>query len=104
MAPRPFNDRTVGHKWAVAQRPDKADRLVLKCVACPPSRRSRRTVPSWARVAAAVAAAVGADPGEVRVALDEALAREKNGTAGGDGASPLIHGAAVSTEYHTTPQ
>ena len=78
MVARPFNDRTTCHKWAAKQRPDKAERLVLACEECPPSRRSRRRPPRWARVAAEVAAAVGADPGTVRRALDTALAAERD--------------------------
>ena len=93
MAPRPFNDRTVAHKWAVAQRPDKADGL------CSSAKRAHRRADrggrrrAGRRVAAAVAAAVGADPGEVRVALDEALAREKNGAAVVQGRAATGHGA-----------
>ena len=64
-------------------QPEAADRMVRECVICPTSRRPRRTAPSWSRVATAVAAAVGADPAAVRVALDKALADEKRGDLNG---------------------
>lgn len=37
--PRPRNDRTLAHKWAVGERPDKPDRLLLACSNCPESGR-----------------------------------------------------------------
>ena len=82
MVARPYAVPSTAHRYAEKLRPDKADRLVLACEACPPSRRSRRRVPSMARVAAAVAEAVGADPAVVRVALDEAMAVEKRNRVG----------------------
>ena len=78
MTTRPFTNRSVAHKWAVKQRPNKADRLVLACEECPPSRRSQRRLPRWSRVAAEVAEAVDADPGTVRRALVAALRHEKS--------------------------
>ena len=77
MATRPFADRTTAHRWAAKQRPDKADRLVLQCEQCPPSRPSKRRTPRWATVARQVAAAVGADPAAVRRALATAIAAER---------------------------
>ncbi len=69
MTTRPFANRSVAHKWAVKQRPNKADRLVLVCEECPPGRRSQRRLPRWSRVAADVAEAVDADPAKVHRAL-----------------------------------
>ena len=77
MTTRPFANRSVAHKWAVKQRPNKADRLVLACEECPPSRRSQRRLPRWSRVAVEVAEAVDADPAKVRQALVAALRHEK---------------------------
>ena len=76
MVALPFADRTTAHRWATKNRPNKADRLVLGCTECPPTRPSKRRPPRWATVARQVAAAVGADPAAVRVALDAALAAE----------------------------
>ena len=78
MTARVFANRSVAHKWAVKQRPDKADRLVLACTECPPSRRSRRRPPRWSRVARELAATLNADPAAVRFALDAALASERD--------------------------
>ena len=78
---RPYTTRSHANKDAEKMARSPEDRMVRGCSACPPSSRSRRRVPSMARVAAAVAAAVGADAAVVRVALDEAMAREKNGAA-----------------------
>ena len=61
-----FQDRTVAHRWAARQRPDKADRLVLSCVECPRPARSRRRPPAWGRIARDVAAAVGLPVVDVR--------------------------------------
>ena len=69
MVARPFADRTTAHRWATKQRPDKADRLVLGCTECPPTRPSKRRPPRWATVARQVAAAVGAEPAAVRAAI-----------------------------------
>jgi len=77
MAAKPFNDRTVAHKWAVRKRPDKADRLILACSSCPESRPSRRRPPRWSVVARTVAAAVGAPTAQVREALATALSAER---------------------------
>ena len=77
MSTRPFADRTVAHRWATKQRPDKADRLVLACTACPSTRPSKRRPPRWATVARAIARQLGADPAAVRAALDTALAAER---------------------------
>ena len=77
MTARPFTDRTTAHRWATKQRPDKGDRLVLACEACPPTRPSKRRAPRWATVARQVAAAVGADPAAVRAALAAALDAER---------------------------
>ena len=71
-----FQDRTVAHRWAARQRPDKADRLVLSCVECPRPARSRRRPPAWGRIARDVAAAVGLPVVDVRHALDEARERD----------------------------
>ena len=77
MSTRPFAERTTAHRWATKQRPDKADRLVLACTACPSTRPSKRRPPRWATVARQVAAAVGAEPAAVRAALAAALAAER---------------------------
>ena len=77
MAMRPFADRTTAHRWATKQRPNKADRLVLGCTECPPTRPSKHRPPRWATVARQVAAAVGAEPAAVRRALATALAAER---------------------------
>ena len=77
MTRKPFNDRTVAHKWAARRRPDKADRLVLTCSKCPESRPSRRRPPRWSVVARAVALAVGAPAAQVREALATALEAER---------------------------
>ena len=77
MVTRPFTDRTTAHRWAAKQRPGKADRLVLACTECPPTRPSKRRAPRWATVARQVAAAVGAEPAAVRRALATALAAER---------------------------
>ena len=71
-----FQDRTVAHRWAARQRPDKADRLVLSCEECPRPARSRRRPPAWGRIARDVAAAVGLPVVDVRHALDEARERD----------------------------
>ena len=73
----PYASRSHASKVAAKLRPDKADRLVLQCEACPPTQRSRRRPPRWAKVAAEMAAALGADPADVRRALDAALEHEK---------------------------
>ena len=78
MACRPFSDRTVAHKWAKRQREDARDRLVLKCDGeCPPAKRSRRRALRWGRIAADLAAALGADQARVRELLREAVERDK---------------------------
>ena len=51
MQARKFGDRTVAHKWATRQRPEKADRLILACEKCPVSRKSRRRPIRWGHVA-----------------------------------------------------
>ena len=77
MVTRPFADRTTAHRWATRQRPVKADRVVLGCTECPPTRPSKRRPPRWATVARAIARQLGADPAAVRAALDTALAAER---------------------------
>ena len=77
MSTRPFADRITAHRWATRQRPDKADRVVLACTECPPTRPSKRHPPRWATVARAIARQLGADPAAVRAALDTALAAER---------------------------
>ena len=77
MVALPFADRTTAHRWATKNRPNKADRLVLACTECPPTRPSKRRPPRWATVARAVAQAVGAEPAAVRAALDAALDAER---------------------------
>ena len=77
MVSRPFADRSTAHRLAAKRRPDKADRLVLACEHCPPTRPSKRRPPRWATVARQVAAAIGADPAAVRAALATALAAER---------------------------
>ena len=56
------------HRWATKPRPDKADRLVLACEHCPPTRPSKRRPPRWATVARQVAARPSAASLRVRPA------------------------------------
>ena len=51
MQGRVFLDRTACHRWAAKQRQAKEDRLVLACVSCPVSRKSRRRAIRWGHVA-----------------------------------------------------
>ena len=51
MQTRVFSARTTCHKWAAKQRPAKEDRLVLACIKCPVSRKSRRRPIRWGHVA-----------------------------------------------------
>ena len=81
MVTRRFADRTTAPRWATRQRPDKADRVVLACTECPPTRPSKRRPPRWATVARRVAADVGAEPAAVRAALTAALAAERQRSA-----------------------
>ena len=81
MASRSFTDRTTAHKWATRQRPEKGDRLVLACEACPSTKPSKRRPPRWSVVARAVAEAFGLKPAAVRERLAVALAAER-GRAG----------------------
>ena len=77
MVARPFDQRSTAHRWAVQQRPDKGDRLVLACEHCPPTTPSKRRSMRWATVARQVAAALDADPAAVRAALAAALDAER---------------------------
>ena len=77
MQQRPFTDRTAAHKWAARRRAASSDRVILACEVCPRMTRSKRVAPRWSVIAAAVAAAVGARPVDVRVALTAALASER---------------------------
>ena len=74
MRERVFDSRKTAHKAAVRLRLEVADRLVLQCEACPTSAPPRRRPPNWTRIAADLAAAIGADPRVVRTEL--AAARE----------------------------
>ena len=51
MQGRVYSDRSACHKWAAKQRPAKEDRLVLACIKCPVSRKSRRRAIRWGHVA-----------------------------------------------------
>ena len=77
MVARPYAVASTAHRYAEKLRPDKADRLVLACTECPPSRRSKRRPVRWSTISEEVAAAAGADPAIIREALREALARER---------------------------
>ena len=81
MRDRPYITRSHANKDAAALQPDPGDRMVRECAACPESQRSRRRPVRWSRVAAEVAKALGADPGDVRRALDAALEHEKTAVA-----------------------
>ena len=72
MNARVFNDRTVGYRWAAKQRPAKEDRLVLACVSCPVSRKSRRRPIRWGHVARAVGVKLPA----LRAAIETERRRE----------------------------
>ena len=89
-----FTDRTVAHRWAARKRPDRADRLVLACEACPQPQRSRRRPPAWGRIARDVAAAFGLPAAEVRQALAAAQAADRERRRAVD--SSRITGAATS--------
>ena len=78
MVARPYAVASTAHRYAEKLRPDKADRLVLACTECPPSRRSKRRPVRWATVAGEVAAATGTDPVLIREALRAALERERD--------------------------
>lgn len=54
MRMKRFNDRTVAHRWAAKQRDSSRDRLVLACVECPKSSKSKRRNIRWEHVAEAV--------------------------------------------------
>ena len=77
MVARPYAVASTAHRYAEKLRPDKGDRLVLACEACPTTRPSKRRPMRWATVARQVAAAVGAEPAAVRRALATALAAER---------------------------
>ena len=77
MRDRPYNTRSHANKDAAALQPDPDDRMVRECSVCPVSRRSRRRPVRWSRVAAEVALAVGADPGDVRRALEAAIETDR---------------------------
>ena len=77
MVGRPYAVASTAHRYAEKLRPDKGDRLVLACEACPPTAPSKRRPPRWATVARAVAQAVGAEPAAVRAAFDAALDAER---------------------------
>ena len=74
---RKYHTRSHANKDAEKMKPAPEDRMVRGCVACPPSRRSRRRPVRWSRVAAEVAQAVGADPGDVRRALEAAIEADR---------------------------
>ena len=81
-----------------------ADRLVLACTECPPTRPSKRRPPRWATVARQVAAAVGAEPAAVSAALAAALAGTEpprclpNGSAR-EGGQRARHGAGSRSGF-----
>ena len=77
---RPYTSRSHAAKVAAELREDPQDRMVRACTNCPPSKRSRRRPPRWARVATKVAEVVGADPGTVHQALKAALEADRTGS------------------------
>ena len=77
MASRSFTDRTTAHKWAARQRPEKGDRLILSCEACPVTKPSKRKPPRWSVIARAVAERFDLRPTAVREVLTEALEAER---------------------------
>ncbi len=82
MASRKFTDRSTARKWAQRKRPDANDRMVLSCETCPTSKPSRRRPMRWGQVARRLAAVLDADPARVRAALDDAVAAERERSAG----------------------
>ena len=72
MQGRVFSDRSTCHKWAVKQRPTKEDRLVLACMKCPVSRKSRRRPIRWGHVAREVGVTLPA----LRAAIETERRRE----------------------------
>ena len=77
MRDRPYTTRSHANKDAAALQPEAGNRMVRECLECPPSKRSKRRPVRWALIAKEVATAVGADPATIRVALREALERER---------------------------
>ena len=77
MSSRRFEIQSTAHRWASGQRPEKGDRLVLACEACPATRPSKRRPPRWATIARRLAARFNWPAGEVREALADELAAER---------------------------
>ena len=77
MATRRFEIQSTAHRWASAQRPEKGDRLVLSCEACPATKPSKRRPPRWAVTARAVAERFDLRQTAVREVLTEALEAER---------------------------
>ena len=82
MASRQFEIQSTAHRWAASQRPEKQDRLVLGCEACPATRPSKRRPPRWSVIARAVAERFDLQAAAVRQVLTDALEAERGRGAG----------------------
>ena len=78
MSSRRFEIQSTAHRWAAGQRPEKGDRLVLGCDACPATRPSKRRPPRWGSIARGLAARFDWPAGEVREALAAELAADRD--------------------------
>ena len=66
MVVQRFASRQHASKVAKVRRPVSADRMVIACVECPPSKRSTRPAPRWSWIAAELRV----DPADLRAAWD----------------------------------
>ena len=78
MSSRRFEIQSTAHRWATGQRPEKGDRLVLGCEACPETRPSKRRPPRWGAIARRLAARFDWPASEVREALAAELAADRD--------------------------
>ena len=78
MSSRRFEIQSTAHRWAAGQRPEKGDRLVLGCDACPATRPSKRRPPRWGSIARGLAARFDWPASEVREALAAELAADRD--------------------------
>ena len=87
--PRPYGSRTPAGIAARRLAPS-GSRVVLACGGeCRERPPARRPPVRWGRIAAAVAAAVGADPAAVGRALASARRDERERRARADGPAPM---------------
>ena len=78
MSSRRFEIQSTAHRWATGQRPEKGDRLVLGCDACPATKPSKRRPPRWGSIARGLAARFDWPASEVREALASELAADRD--------------------------